>query len=71
MFSNVKAAVMTYPEIYGDEHHVRWKLRFRGQNGLRDCGAVVEEFGEGRVRPRIRIVHRQWVAHSRGLTCHG
>lgn len=71
VFNTVKAAVTTYPGVYFDEQRVRWKLRFRDQNGLLACGAVVEEFGQGRVRPRIRIVHRQWVAHSRGLTDHG
>lgn len=71
VFDSPKAAVAAYPEIYGDEHRVRWKLRFREKNGLLKCGAVVEDFGRGRTRPRIRIVHRAWVAHRRGLTDRG
>lgn len=70
-FSTPEQAVEHDPYTYGNVHSVKWKLRNRERNGLLAAGAVVEHYNGPRAerkRPRLTIVHRQWVAHKRGLS---
>jgi hypothetical protein len=67
-FSGIDEALAADPDTYGSENAMRWKLRYRAQNGLVACGAVTEHFtGAGKQRARYQINHRKWVAHQRGL----
>ncbi len=68
-FRGLKEALEADPTTYVSMNHIGWKVRNRANNGLLDCGAVVEVFGGvKRERPTFIIHHRKWVAHQRNLT---
>jgi len=48
-----------YPHLYPKPHNVRWLLRDRDTNGLRDCGAVLEVHASGD-RPTLFIHAPSW-----------
>jgi hypothetical protein len=67
-FNSIAEALEKDPDTYGTENAMRWKLRYRKENGLMACGAVTERFnGKKGERPRYTIHHRQWVKHLRGI----
>lgn len=69
VFESPQEALDEFPAVYRTMDAMRWALRNRKHNGLLDCGAVIEQSNvPGTKRPQLRIVHRNWVAHQRGLT---
>jgi hypothetical protein len=44
-----------YPNLYSSASKLRWLLRDRSSNGLKDSGAVVEFHVSGTDRPRLLI----------------
>ena len=54
-------------EGLGTEFSLRWKLRFREQNGLLESGAVIEKRTPGHQRPRLFVnapKFAAWMAQS-------
>lgn len=67
-FDNAVDAFIFAPEVYRSIWALRWKLRNRHENGLIACGAVMEVISSiEQKRPSLRIHHKRWVAHDRGL----
>ena len=55
-----------YPDAHTSMDGFRWELRFRNENGLVACGAVIERFADPRAtRPSLLISPSRYFHHLR------